>query len=149
VESGVKDGYLRNAGAHNVAGGSYAFQVCRVVKGRQLDAVLDAPGDRLVDDNRLCEFLGAMHHPVTDGMDVGERVNAGNLRLGRNNPPNHVVECRAMIAQRDGRFQRRPAGRLEVDQRLTADALNEALGLLHIRIFFDDIEVCFNDLEFE
>jgi hypothetical protein len=32
---------------------------------------------------------------------------------------------------------------------LTADALNEALGLLLIRILFDDIEVGFNDLEFE
>ena len=115
---------LRHAGAEQRARRADALQVGRVVERRELDAVLDA-GEHLVVDRTERGTLAAVDDAVPDGVDVGDRAELDPGR-GRHQPAQHVVDRRAVVAQRASRALRRPALGAQREQRLAADPLDHA-----------------------
>ena len=70
VKRGIKDGNLRKARAEDVARGRNALQIPRIVKGREIDAVLNALEHTVIDQCRFLEHLSAVYHTMSDRMYV-------------------------------------------------------------------------------
>ena len=70
VEGGVEDGDLRNVFAQQFLRCLDAFDVVGIVQRREVDALLDVLQDLVVDQRRLREQLSAMHHAMSNGVDI-------------------------------------------------------------------------------
>jgi len=119
------------------------------VQRREVDAVLDLVDHRVVDDHRAGQLLAAVDDAVADGVDVGERLDTRHPGLRRHQPAQHVVEGGAVVAQRRGPPHRRLALGAQGDQRLAADAFENAARQRAVLVAIDHLEVGRDDLELE
>ena len=143
----VKDHDLRDAGSKELACCLDSLQISRVVKRREVDAVFYSFDDFVVDDDRPREFLAAMHHPMTDGMNISQRTDTRNVPFGGDNPAKQVVKRSAVITQGSRLFYLGSPVCLHGDQRLPSDSLNNAFCKLFVFFFFDKVKIGFDDLE--
>src|SRR5208337_1990099 len=78
MECGIEDRHLRRGPAHDFPYGANTLYVIGVVQGSQIDAVLDAFQDLIVDDGGLVKQLATMHDTMSRGMNVAEIANLGD-----------------------------------------------------------------------
>jgi hypothetical protein len=119
------------------------------VERREVDALLQPRDDRLVDQVRPLEPLGAVHHAVADGVDVREPRDPRDPRLRVGHPVDDVRERRLVIAQRHRPPDRRAVAHLEGDDGLAANPLHQPLGQLPVGVLLDQVDVGLDDLELE
>ena len=145
----VEDCNLWDSGAHNVFRRINALEIGRIMQRREFDTVFDSPDHGFINDHGFGELLRAVHHAVTDSMNICQRTYPGNLGFSGDDPTDQVVESSPVVSQADGGFHRGPAGRLKRNERLTPDAFNKTFCFLYVCILLDDVEIGFDDLKFE
>lgn len=72
MERCIEHRHLRHTGAQQIAGGVDTLQIGRIVQRRKADTVFYAGGYLIIDDHRFGEPFGAVHHAMSDGVDVGQ-----------------------------------------------------------------------------
>src|SRR5690606_7080376 len=146
MERRIEHRDLRNV-AERLAHGSNAFQVVRVVQRREVDHLLDLAQHDRIDLHRLAEPLTAVNDAVADRIDVAHRGEVG-ARLLAGEPAQHGVDCRPVVADRPRRLQT-AIPRAEAQQRLTADALDDAACESLVRVVRHALLVRAHELELE
>ena len=102
VIAGGQESMSQSPHAQQLRGGLDPPEVGRVVQGRQLDAVRDAPQHRLVDAHGLLEPLAPVHDPVPDGhrLDVLRLAQPGSCRRERGRDVAHALRRIGLVDQR-------------------------------------------------
>ncbi len=98
VERGVEHGDLRHTLSQEGDGRRNAPQVAGVVQWGQLDALGNAIDHGLIDAHGRAKVLPTMDHAVPDGVDVAQRHDAVDLRVGPHHPPEHQIDRGPVVA---------------------------------------------------
>jgi hypothetical protein len=119
------------------------------VEGREVDAVLDAFEDLIVDESGLAELLAAMNDAMSDGINVGSALNFRDGRAIGSDVADEVFEGGRDVAQGSGESLGGLLAVANMDDGFAADAFNFAAADAVVFVLFDSIEVGRDDLEFE
>ena len=148
MESRVEDAHLRDLVPEDLRDGVDALEVRRVVKGRQVGALLELLDHLVADEDRLRELLRSVDDPVSDGVDVVEAVDPLDLRPFGLHPFLDLQDRLAVVGYRLDALDRRLAHRFESeDGLLAAHLLDEALRDHVVGVGLEEVEVCVDDLE--
>ncbi len=66
---------------HDLLAGIDADQICRIVERRQIVALLDGFQHLVIDDYGRCKLLAAVHHAVSDRVDLVKRLHYAVIRV--------------------------------------------------------------------
>jgi len=108
---------------------------------RKLDAILDAAQDFVVDQDRVSEALASVNHSMTDGVNVGDAMDAVYAGGFGSRPSNDEVNGRSHVSKRFCEPSMLAAFRLKRDDSLAADALDRASSESPVLITGKSIEI--------
>src|SRR6266404_8995708 len=98
MKRSIKNGNLRQSVAKHFPGSNDSFDIGRIMKRRQFDAVFDATQHGIVNNHRLSETFTTMNHTVTNSMNIRDALNLSDAGL-RARPTHYQLYCRACIAE--------------------------------------------------
>src|SRR5690606_13687085 len=131
--------------AQHFTHGADALEVVWVVQWCEVDRVLDAREDGIIDYDRFREVFATMHHAMSDGVDAA-KARTGDFV---SEPTQGCLDGRTVVTDRSGRSDRGPVGRVDPDQRFAANPVDEAAGKSHITVRRHAFGIGRNDLELE
>src|SRR5262249_46831889 len=126
-----------------------AFDVGGVVQRCQFDHVFDAAEHFVGDEDGVSEAFAAMHDAMTDGVDVGDAVDAFDAGGFRRGPANDVINGGARGAHVGGRALLRAAFDRRGDDGFAAYAFDRAARQPAVGVASDLVEVCGDELELD
>src|SRR5581483_8311379 len=126
---------------------NYAFDVVRIVKRCEIDAVFNAFEDTIIDQRGFLEQLATVYHTMPDCVHVGSALDFGNPGLVRSNIADDVIECRTHVAQRRCNRSSRVVAVADPDNGFPADSLyfSSAKAIVFRKLNF--LEVTSDNLE--
>jgi hypothetical protein len=149
MECGIEYGHLRDTRAKELTHRQNTPDVIGIVKGRQIDTVLDSLEHAIVNESRFLEQLTAMHHAMSDRVDVSHTVNFRDTGSIRCHVANQVFQGPCNISQRRCESLIRLVSISKMDNCLAPDALNLTATDAIILVLLDPVEVGGNDLKLQ
>src|SRR6516165_8180945 len=149
MECGIEYGHLGDTRAEELTHRPNAPNVIGIVKWRQIDTVLNSFEHAIVNQSRFLEQLTAMHHPMSDRVDVSLAVNFQNAGSIRCHVANQVFEGGCNISQRCCESLIQLVSISKTDNRLATNALNLTATDAIILELLDPVEIGGNDLKLQ
>ncbi len=106
MKRGIEDSDAWQSFAEYFARGVDAFDVGRIVKRCQINAIFDAAQDFICNQNGLLEVFAAMNDAMTDGVYVCDALDISDSRFFRTRPTQNKFDRRARVTKRRGRALR-------------------------------------------
>ena len=82
MERCIKHTNLRQV-RHQLRNGLHSLKICRIVKRSKVTALLKYLQNLIVKNNTLVELLTAVHHAMTDSIDLAKVFDYTNFRIGK------------------------------------------------------------------
>lgn len=92
-------------------------------------------------------MLAAVHHAVADCVDVGERGHRIDARFGGDDPAQDMIDGSAVVSQRGIFINDALAFRLQPQEGVSADPLDQAAGQPPVSIVPNPLEIGLDDLK--
>jgi len=141
MKRSIEDGNLRQRSSERCARSDDALNVCRVVQGRELDAVFNTSQNFIRDQNRVRELFATVDHTMTNGMNVGNTTDLTHSRFLADGPTKNHLNGRTRIPDWFRESLRRFVfGREGYDAGAT-DAFNESMGQTLVSVLLDSLEI--------
>jgi hypothetical protein len=99
MERRIKNNDLGDAGSEQFTGCLDSFQIRRVVKRCEVNAIFNSFDHFFIDHHGSGKFLAPVYDPMAHGMNITKRANRNDIRIRRDNPSKQIVECGAVITQ--------------------------------------------------
>ena len=126
-----------------------AFDVVGIVKRRQLYTILDSFHDGIADQGRILKHLTAVHHAMSDRIDVGSALDFCDARPVRSYISNYVFERRHCVAKRLRQRLCWLTAVADADDCRASNPLNFAAADAVIFVVADPLKIGRNDLELQ
>jgi len=98
------------------------------VQRRQIDAILNSLQHVIGDDGRFGKPFAAMHHPMTDGVNICRTLDLRNPRLIGDDVSHYKIQRRRNVAQRGRELLPGLLAHLQGHNRFPADAFHFTLA---------------------
>ena len=118
-------------------------------KRSEIDAVLDSLHDFVGDQNGIREALAAVHHAMSDRVNVGHALDFRNAGIRRGRPANDEIERPGNVFQGCGELLFGAVALLHGDDRFGADSLDFAAQQANVLILADPLKIGGDDLKLQ
>src|SRR4029077_3052274 len=149
MERRIKNRDLWDLRAQQFPHGPNSTKVRRVMQGSEVNATFDSRHHFVGDQNRFSKRLAAMHHSMTDRVNVGGALNFRDAGIGRGCPVNDEIERAGNVLQGRCELLLRAVALLYGDNGFGADSLDLASQKADVFILANSVEIRGDDLEFQ
>jgi hypothetical protein len=114
---------------------------------RKLNAILYAAQNFVIDQDGMGETLAAVDDAMAHGIDIRNASDFADAGILRASPAQYQIDSRARVPERSRRSLRRAPFSAERNNRLAADALDQAAREPPVAILRDALQIRFDQLK--
>ncbi len=149
VKRRIENRHLRNPRAQQLAHRANSPEIRGIVQGGEVDAIFDSAHNLVGNEDGIRKKFTAVHHAMSDRVNVTHTLDFRNTRLGRCDPADDEIERAGNIFQGGGKFLPGAVAFLHGDDGFGADTLDLAAQQANVLILADPLKIGGDDLKLQ